>query len=228
MNISDEAVLNETRRQFFAQRRKRDSGRSRSGHCYWRKRWEPSTKPAFGGLPGLPHFAPKAKRAIYLHMLGAPPQMETFDYKPGMKDWFDKDLPETIRQGQRLTTMTSGQTRFPDRSFGFPVRTAWQERQRGFPSCCPIRPEMVDDIAIIRTMHTEAINHEPAITYLQTGLHDCGQALHRLLDGLRVRQHGSRSADLRRLERQRIRIPKANVQAISARLWSSGFLSGQY
>ena len=63
----------------------------------------------------LPHFAPKAKRAIYLHMVGAPPQMDLFDYKPGMKDWFDKDLPASIRQGQRLTTMTSGQSRFPSR-----------------------------------------------------------------------------------------------------------------
>ena len=66
-----------------------------------------------GGLPGLPHFAPKAKRVIYLHMVGAPPQHDLFDWKPKMKDWFDKDLPESIRSGQRLTTMTSGQSRFP-------------------------------------------------------------------------------------------------------------------
>src|SRR5260370_1942539 len=65
------------------------------------------------GLPGLPHFAPKAKRAIYLHMVGGPSQLDLYDYKPVMKDWFDKDLPESIRQGQRLTTMTSGQSRFP-------------------------------------------------------------------------------------------------------------------
>ncbi|GIT67978.1 MAG: hypothetical protein Ct9H300mP25_14500 [Acidobacteriota bacterium] len=70
-------------------------------------------KTATGGLPSLPHFAPKAKRCIYLHMMGAPPQMDLLDYKPGMKDWYDKDLPESIRQGQRLTTMTSGQARFP-------------------------------------------------------------------------------------------------------------------
>ena len=62
---------------------------------------------------GLPHFPPKIKRAIYLHMVGAPPQMDLFDYKPKMKDWYDKDLPESIRKGQRLTTMTSGQSRFP-------------------------------------------------------------------------------------------------------------------
>src|SRR5215475_9530414 len=64
-------------------------------------------------IPGLPHFAPKAKRCIYMHLVGAPPQMETFDYKPKMNEMFDKDLPESIRNGQRLTTMTSNQTRFP-------------------------------------------------------------------------------------------------------------------
>src|SRR5438270_2590179 len=68
---------------------------------------------ASGGLPGLPHFAPKAKRAIYLFMNEGPSQMDLWDYKPRMNDLFDKDLPESIRRGQRLTTMTSGQTRFP-------------------------------------------------------------------------------------------------------------------
>src|SRR5262245_11907665 len=68
---------------------------------------------AVGGLPGLPHFAPKAKRAIYLFMNEGPSQMDLWDYKPQMGDFFDKDLPESIRNGQRLTTMTSGQARFP-------------------------------------------------------------------------------------------------------------------
>src|SRR5262245_58563344 len=67
----------------------------------------------FGGLPSLPHFTTKAKRAIYLFMNGGPAQMDLWDYKPKMPDWFDKDLPESIRKGQRLTTMTSGQSRFP-------------------------------------------------------------------------------------------------------------------
>src|SRR5207247_3749722 len=72
----------------------------------------PVTSPT-GGLPDLPHFAPKAKRAIYLFMNGGPSQMDMLDYKPAMGKLFDKDLPESIRMGQRLTTMTSGQTRFP-------------------------------------------------------------------------------------------------------------------
>src|SRR5258708_22809470 len=66
-----------------------------------------------GTLPGLRRFAPKATKIIYMHMVGGPPQLDMFDYKPGLKDWYDKDLPASIRQGQRLTTMTSGQTRFP-------------------------------------------------------------------------------------------------------------------
>src|SRR5262245_3434291 len=67
----------------------------------------------YGGLPSLPHFAPRAKRAIYLFMNGGPAQMDLFDYKPKMAEWFDKDLPDSVRKGQRLTTMTSGQSRFP-------------------------------------------------------------------------------------------------------------------
>ena len=74
---------------------------------------ESQAKPRFGGLPELPHFAPKAKRAIYLFMSGAPSQLDLYDYKPNMGKWFDTDLPESVRMGQRLTTMTSGQDKFP-------------------------------------------------------------------------------------------------------------------
>ena len=100
--------------------------------------------------------------------------METFDYKPGMKDWFDKDLPESIRSGQRLTTMTSGQTRFPDRPLDLQIPAV---RQSGawVSELLPHTAKMVDDIAIIRSMHTEAINHEPAITFLQTGFMIAGK-----------------------------------------------------
>ena len=74
---------------------------------------DPARNPATGGLMDLPHYAPKAKRAIYLFMAGAPAQMDMLDYKPKVDGLFDKDLPESIRMGQRLTTMTSGQERFP-------------------------------------------------------------------------------------------------------------------
>ena len=123
----------------------------------------PRQQESFRGLPSLPHFAPKAKRCIYLHMMGAPPQMDLLDYKPKMKDWYDKDLPESVRQGQRLTTMASGQSRFPTTPSVFPFA---QYGQSGawMSELLPETAKMVDDITVIRSMHTEVINHEPGIT----------------------------------------------------------------
>src|SRR6516225_1220090 len=120
------------------------------------------------GADSLPHFAPRAKRIIYIHLVGAPPQMDLFDYKPEMKNWFDKDLPDSIRQGQRLTTMTSGQSRFPIAPSIFPFRQhghcgAW------ISDLLPHTARIADEMAIVRSMHTEAINHAPAITFVQTG-----------------------------------------------------------
>jgi hypothetical protein len=129
---------------------------------------------ADGGLQGLPHFAPKAKRCIYLHLVGAPPQMETYDYKPKMQAMFDKDLPESIRQGQRLTTMTSGQSRFPIAPSVFKF-AQYGKSGAWVSELLPYTARMVDDIAIIRSMHTEAINHEPAITFFQTGFMIAGR-----------------------------------------------------
>ncbi len=120
------------------------------------------------GLPGLPHFAPKAKRAIYLFMAGAPSQMDMLDYKPKMAGLFDKDLPESIRKGQRLTTMTSGQSRFP---LAPSIYNFQQYGQSGawVSELLPHTAQVVDELAIIRSMYTEAINHDPAITFICTG-----------------------------------------------------------
>jgi hypothetical protein len=121
-----------------------------------------------GGLPGLPHFAGKAKRAIYLFMAGGPSQMDLLDYKPQMDELYDKDLPESIRQGQRLTTMTSGQSRFPVA----PSKYKFQQYGKNgtwVSELLPHTAKMVDDIAIVKSVHTEAINHDPAITYICTG-----------------------------------------------------------
>ena len=128
-----------------------------------------STVPAnFGGLPGLPHLAPRAKRAIYLFMAGGPSQMDTFDYKPLMNKHFDKDLPESIRMGQRLTTMTSGQERFPIAPSIYNFRQ-YGESGVWVSDLLPYTAQVVDELAIVRSMHTEAINHDPAITYICTG-----------------------------------------------------------
>jgi hypothetical protein len=124
--------------------------------------------PLSNGMLGATHFAPKAKRGIYLFMSGAPSQLDMFDYKPEMSDLFDKDLPDSIRNGQRLTTMTSGQARFPI------APSIYDFQQYGnsgawVSELLPNTAKLVDDIAIIKSMWTEAINHDPAITYIQTG-----------------------------------------------------------
>lgn len=228
MSLHDEAILTETRRQLL---RKGATGLGSLALFSLLNQTTASAADApqvsaSGMLPGLPHFAPKAKRAIYLHMLGAPPQMETFDYKPGMANWFDKDLPDSIRNGQRLTTMSSGQTRFPIAPSIFKFA---QHGQSGawVSELLPHTAKMVDDIAIIRTLNTDAINHEPAITFLQTGFMIAGKPCigSWLAYGL-----GSMNKDLPTFVVMNASHshPKANVQAISARLWSSGFLSGQY
>jgi hypothetical protein len=122
----------------------------------------------------LPQFAPKAKRVIYLFMSGAPSQMDLLDYKPTMQGFFDKDLPESVRMGQRLTTMTSGQERFPIAPSIYAFR---QHGQCGayVSQLLPHLAGVVDDQAIVRTVQTEAINHDPANTYIQTGSQRTGK-----------------------------------------------------
>lgn len=121
-----------------------------------------------GGIPGVPHFAAKAKRVIYLFMSGAPSQLDMWDYKPKMNEWYDKDLPDSIRNGQRITTMTSGQKRFPIAPSTFKFS---QHGKEGvwISELLPHTAKVVDDLAVIKTVNTEAINHDPAITYIQTG-----------------------------------------------------------
>ena len=219
-SIAAEAVRAETRRQFFAR------GARGLGAVALASMAAESAVAAPRTAEALPHFAPKAKRAIYIHLVGSPPQMETFDYKPGMREWFDKDLPDSIRKGQRLTTMTSGQTRFPivPSKFNFA-----QHGQSGawISELLPYTAKMADDIAIIRSMSTEAINHEPAITFIQTGNQIAGKPC---IGSWIAYGLGSMNRDLPTFVVMNATHshPKANVQAISARLWSAGFLSAEY
>jgi hypothetical protein len=227
MHPSDESVLNETRRQFFA-RGARGLGVAALATMLGDelKAGPAPNVESHGGLTGLPHFPPKAKRAIYLHMVGAPPQIELYDYKPQMASWFDKDLPDSIRQGQRLTTMTSGQTRFPIAPSIFKFQ---QHGQSGawVSELLPYTAKMVDEIAILRSLHTEAINHEPAITFIQTGFMIAGKPC---IGSWIAYGLGSMNQDLPTFVvlNATHSHPKANVQAISARLWSAGFMSAQY
>lgn len=120
------------------------------------------------GMLGSPHFPAKAKRGIYLFMSGAPSQLDTWDYKPKMEPLFDTDLPESVRRGQRLTTMTSDQVRFPIAPSIYDFQP--HGKSGTFVSeLLPYTSKVVDDIALIKSVWTEAINHDPAITYIQTG-----------------------------------------------------------
>ncbi len=122
---------------------------------------------AHPSLPGLPHFTPKAKRVIYLFQSGGPSQMDLFDHKPDLETWRGKELPESFRQGQRLTAMTSRQASFPIAPSYFKFQKhgqcgAWASE------LVPHTAKIVDDLCFIKTMHTEAINHDPAVTFCQT------------------------------------------------------------
>ena len=179
------------------------------------------------GHPGAvpPHFPPKAKHVIYLHMVGGPPQMDLFDYKPVMNDYFDKDLPESVRMGQRLTTMTSGQARFPIAPSKFKFS---QHGPNGmwFSELLPWKAKMAGDMAFIRSMHTDAINHEPAISFMQTGNQVTGRPC---LGAWTSYGLGSLNDNLPTFV---VMVAKPTnteqVQAISARLWSSGYLPGEH
>jgi hypothetical protein len=227
MHPSDEAVLNETRRQFFARGARGLGVAALATITDEQMKGAPaSNAEAIGGLPGLPHFPPKAKRAIFLHMEGAPPQMELFDYKPQMSKWFDKDLPDSIRLGQRLTTMTSGQARFPIAPSMFTFKQ-YGSNGAWVSELLPYTAKMVNEIAILRSLHTEAINHDPAITFIQTGFMIAGKPCvgSWLAYGLGSMNQALPTFVVLNATHSH---PKANAQAISARLWSAGFLSAQY
>ena len=120
------------------------------------------------------HFAARAKRMIYLFQSGGPSQLELMDYKPRLKELHGSELPDSIRQGQRLTGMTSGQKSFPVVAPKFRFDPAG-DQGAFFSELLPHTAAMVDDLCIVRSVHTEAINHDPAITFMQTGSQQPGR-----------------------------------------------------
>lgn len=124
--------------------------------------------PLAGAFPGLPHFAPKAKRIVYLFQSGGPSQFETFDYKPKLSNMFGQELPESVRGSQRLTGMSSSQSSFPIAPSMYKF-DQYGESRAWVSELMPHTAEMVDDMCFIKSMYTEQINHDPAITFLQTG-----------------------------------------------------------
>ncbi|WP_019988628.1 DUF1501 domain-containing protein [Rudanella lutea] len=129
---------------------------------------------AAGPALGKPHFPPKVKRVIYLFQSGAPSQLELFDYKPRLETMWGQELPESVRKGQRLTGMTAGQSRFPLAASAFKFAQHGQSRA-WVSELLPYTSRVVDDLCFIKTMHTEAINHDPAVTFIQTGSQQAGR-----------------------------------------------------
>jgi hypothetical protein len=129
---------------------------------------------ATGGLAGLPHFPPKAKRVVFLHQSGGPSQMDLWDYKPTLDKLAGTELPGSVRMGQRITGMTSGQSSFPV------ARSIFKFEQHGKSGAwaselIPHMAKIVDDITIVKTINTDAINHDPAITFIQSGSQQPGR-----------------------------------------------------
>ncbi|MGL4632877.1 MAG: DUF1501 domain-containing protein [Leadbetterella sp.] len=176
------------------------------------------------GLPiGLPHFAPKAKRIIYLFQNGAPSQYETFDWKPKLLEHAGLDLPDSIRGGQRLTGMTADQKSFPI----VPSHFKFQQYGKSGAWISEILPNIgsiADDICIIKSMHTEAINHDPALTFMQTG----AQVGNRPSMGSWMSYGlGSENNNLPSFC-VLLSKGKGNGQGVYSKLWSNGFLDSTH
>lgn len=176
------------------------------------------------GLPAFPNYGGKAKRAIYLFFSGGPSHIDTFDYKPEMRDIHGIELPESIRNGQRLTGMTSGQSSFPCVApmfeFGrFGKHGTWVNKD-----LLPHTAGVVDDITIIKSMNTEAVNHDPAITFINTGAQQPGKAsLGSWLSYGLGSENENMPAYIVMISRGR-----GQLQALYDRLWSSGFLPSKH
>lgn len=176
-----------------------------------------------GGIAGLPHFAPRAKRVISLFMAGGPSHIDTWDYKPALRKIHGQELPESIRNGQRITTMTSGQKAFPCVA---PMFNFSQHGQNGtwVSEILPHTARIIDDISVVKSVHTEAINHDPAITFINTGVQQPGNASM----GAWI-SYGLGSPN-RNLPSYVVMISRGpgQKQALYSRLWGSGFLSSRH
>jgi hypothetical protein len=227
MHPLTEYQLNQTRRQFFGATGLRLGGLA-AALLAGRGSSRADAKPAervHPPLPGFPNFAPKARAVIYLHMNGGPSQLDTFDYKPKLVDRFNEDLPESVRKGQRITTMTSGQGRLPVAPSMFKFA---QHGKSGtwVSELLPHTAKFADDLALVKTVHTNAINHDPACTFVMTGSEVPGKPSigSWLSYGL-----GSESNDLPAFV---VFTPYwssgAAAQALFSRMWGSGFLPGRF
>ncbi|MFN0165342.1 MAG: DUF1501 domain-containing protein [Bryobacteraceae bacterium] len=176
------------------------------------------------GLPGIPHFPPKAKRVIYLFMSGAPSQLDLFDYKPQLEKLRGTELPGSIRMGQRLTGMTAAQGAFPVA----PSTMKFQQYGKSgawLSEKLPHTAKVTDEICFFRSMHTEAINHDPAVTFFQTGAQLAGRPS---IGSWVSYGLGSENQDLPAFVAMVSIGSPVGAQPLADRMWGSGFLPTQY
>ena len=233
MDPFEQHYLNLTRRRFFGRAAATIGGALGaatlgslfgSGRAFGAPFSPPGPSPA-GPSPLGPHFRPRAKRVIYMHMEGAPSQIDLWDYKPGLRARFDQDFPDSVRQGQRLTGMTSGQARFPVAPSIFPFRRYANNQDGAWVSeLMPETGAVAKELCFIHSMRTEAINHEPGITFFQTGHTQPGRPSFGAWASYGL---GSANANLPTFV---VLIAQGfgNMQALSARFWGSGFLPSEH
>ncbi len=178
-----------------------------------------------GGRPDLPHFAPRAKRVIYMFQSGAPSQIDLFDHKPLLRKYHGQDLPDSVRKGQRITGMTSGQDRLPVAASLFKFQPHGLSGTE-LSELLPHTAKVVDDISLVKTVQTDAINHDPAITFIQSGFQQPGRPS---MGSWVSYGLGSANHDLPGfvvLISQGSNLNQS--QPLFSRLWGSGFLPSRY
>jgi hypothetical protein len=221
-NVLSRFRMNLTRRHFF-QRSASGLGIAALSQLLGQDAAAQSQNVSTGALPGLPHFPPKAKRVISLFQSGGPSHLDLFDYKPVVSKVSGSDLPESIRAGQRLTSMTSEQTRFPV------VPSLFKFAQHGqagawVSELMPHTAQVVDDLCFIKSMHTEQINHDPAVTFAQTGFQLAGRPS---MGSWITYGLGSLNKDLPAFVVM-ISIGESGDQPLYDRLWGAGFIPSRY
>jgi len=172
---------------------------------------------------GIPHFAPKAKRIIYLFQNGAPSQLESFDYKPKLREMYGEDLPLSIRNGQRLTGMTANQDKFPLVGSKFDFHQYGKSRA-WISDLFPNIAKIADDICIIKSMHTEAINHDPALTFMQTGAQQGNRPSMGAWLSYGLGSENKNLPDFCVL----LSRGRGNGQGVYSKLWTNGFLDSYH
>ena len=173
----------------------------------------------------VPHFVPTAKRVIYLFQAGAPSQLDLFENKPKMHDLYDTDFPESIRQGQRLTTMTSGQDRFPVAPSIFKFKQRGQSRA-WVSDLLPHIADIADELTFVKSVHTDAINHDPGITFLQTGHQQPGRpSMGAWISYGLGSENQNLPAFVVLISQGSSKRPS---QALYSRLWGTGFLPSEH